>query len=418
MVKIVDSTLREGEQTPGVCFSLEQKLEIAKLLDKTGGVRLIEAGHPRVSPNIKKAVTAIAGAGLNSIVGAHARSNKKDIDEALDCGVGFIGIFYCVRDERLNQFGTDINKAIGRITDSIIYAKEQNPNLIIRYTPEDATRSDFDQVILASSEAVKAGADIISIADTTGYMLPDSVASLVDASFSRRSTYCFMKSFRDSLRDNDVDPQIAFHAHNDRGLAFANALDAIRAGVEIIDTSVLGLGERTGIVDLATLMGVLNLEFNYGEEWDLSVLPQLYEVVSKYSKIPTAKSTPFAGEYAFTHCAGVHTNAARKNPAHYQSVDPALFGREMDVSLDHMSGMSSIDWALDKGNISLDDSNKLELLAKVKLRGEEGRISINEFVRMVRELNRKSPEAQEMKDYVLGFMEAQNDFEVGDDNSC
>jgi len=180
LAKILDATLREGEQTPGVYFDGHIKLAIADLLDRVG-VDIIETGHPVVSEDIHHAVSQIANRNLKAIVGAHSRSVQKDIDLALECGVGFIGIFYCVSDDRLNHvFKRDLNSAIDQISHCIRYAKENQPNLLIRYTPEDTVRSAYENVLTTAVAAVEAGADIISIADTTGFMIPGSKNNMYD----------------------------------------------------------------------------------------------------------------------------------------------------------------------------------------------------------------------------------------------
>lgn len=372
MVKILDSTLREGEQTPGVCFPPHTKLAIAKELDNIG-VEYIEAGHPFVSEKIYNSVKTLANEGLNAIVGAHSRSLEKDIDRALDCGVGFLGIFYCVSNDRLNGvFDKNLDEAVQQIAYAIKYAKEQNPNLIVRYTPEDTVRSNWDNIVTASVKAVRAGADIISIADTTGYMIPG---------IKNRNMYDFVTSLKEKLADEDLYPKIAVHCHNDRGLALANALDSYRAGVDIIDTTVLGLGERTGITDLASLLHALKVDFKTDNNWNLKKLPQLYNLISKFSGVPIPANQPLVGKNAFTHCAGVHTQAAAKDPVHYQSVDPALVGREMKVSLDHMSGISSIKYALVATKLTHIDLKLIpSILREVKTVGESGRtVEIKEF---------------------------------------
>lgn len=329
MVKILDTTLREGEQTPGVYFDVHIKVAIADLLDEVG-VDIIETGHPAVTEDIQHAVEEIAGRNLKARIGAHARSLRKDVDLAIECGVQFLGIFYCVSEERLNHHSKDIHQAIKQIATVISYAKEQQPELLIRYTPEDAVRSPFANVLNAASEAASAGADIISIADTTGFMIPGTANNMYD----------YVKRLKDELANKNLQPQIAVHCHNDRGLALANALDGFRAGAEIIDASVMGLGERAGIVDLATLLAVLTNDFRVKNGLNLKKLPELYRLVSKYSGLQVPVNLPVTGENAFTHCAGVHTQAAIKNPLHYQSLDPEFVGRKSKISLDHMSGLS------------------------------------------------------------------------------
>lgn len=363
LVWVLDSTLREGEQTPGVYFDKHIKLAIANLLDEIG-VNIIEAGHPMVTPEIHAAVKSIAQKGYKSIVGAHSRSLKSDVDLALECGVDFIGIFYCVSDERLETvFKKDLDSAIQLITDVIKYAKSQKPDLLIRYTPEDTVRSQFENVVKAAAAAVEAGADIISVADTTGYMVPGT----------KRSMYDYISRLKDELASRKLSPKLAVHCHNDRGLALANALDAYRAGVDIIDAAALGLGERAGIVDLAQLLVVLNVDYNENR-WNLNKLVELYNLVSKHSGIPIPANYPMTGKNAFTHCAGVHTHAASVNPMHYESLKPEILGRERSFALDHMSGIASLRYALGLiSESSLDNETQMDVLKEVKSVGQRGR---------------------------------------------
>jgi len=185
LLQILDSTLREGEQTPGVYFDRHIKLAIAKMLNDIG-INIIETGHPAVTQEIHDSVQIIAHSGFNATIGAHARSLRSDVELALQCGVDFIGIFYCVSDLRLKDSSKNLKEVVGKITEVISYAKRVDPDVIIRYTPEDTVRSDWKNVIFAASEAVEAGADIISIADTTGYMVPGTERSRWDVDGQNR----------------------------------------------------------------------------------------------------------------------------------------------------------------------------------------------------------------------------------------
>jgi 2-isopropylmalate synthase len=364
MIKILDTTLREGEQSPGLYFDGHIKLAIAKMLSDIG-VDIIEAGHPVVTPEIKDAVRLIASSGLNALVGAHARSLRKDIDLALECGVGFIGIFYCVSDQRLTTvFNKNIDQAVEQITDVIRYAKSRRPDLVVRYTPEDTVRSPWENVVKASVAAVQAGADVISVADTTGYMIPGT----------KRSMYDFVKNLKAEFASRQLKPMVAVHCHNDRGLALANALDGFRAGADIIDVTVMGVGERAGLVDLATLLAVLKTDFNAENPWKLDKLPELYRMVSQYSGVTIPLNYPMMGKNAFTHCAGVHTQAAAVDPLHYESLNPSLIGRKREIALDHMSGLSSVKAALARiGENTDDEAFLLKILDQVKSVGTKGK---------------------------------------------
>lgn len=374
MLQILDTTLREGEQTPGVYFNRHIKLAIAKMLDEIG-IDIIETGHPAVTSEIYDSVKTIAHSGFKSIIGAHSRSIKSDVELALECGVNFLGIFYCVSDERLDTvFKKDLDEAIEQITSVIKFAKTHNSNLLIRYTPEDTVRSQFENVIKAAKAAVLAGADIISVADTTGYMVPGT----------NRNMFDYISRLKKELALQNLFPKIAVHCHNDRGFALTNALDAFRAGAEIIDASVLGLGERAGIVDLAQLLVVLSADYNFNK-WDLKKLDELYQFVSKHSGIPIPVHFPIMGKNAFTHCAGVHTHAASVNPTHYESLSPDLLGKERHFSLDHMSGIASLKYAFKLLNIHYVDLEiQNAVLNEVKSLGQKGKVvELNELPHIV-----------------------------------
>ena len=156
-------------------------------------------------------------------------------------------------------------------------------------------------------------------------------------------------------------------------IALANALDAYRVGANIIDSTVLSLGERAGIVDLAQLLTVLKIDYGI-DKWNLSKIVELYDLVSKHSHIPIPANYPITGKNAFTHCAGVHTHAAAINPMHYESLNPELFGRERTFSLDHMSGIASLRYALKLiAEDGLDDAHQQDVLKEVKSVGQRGR---------------------------------------------
>jgi len=366
LFKVLDTTLREGEQTPAVCFSAHIKLAIADLLDKIG-VDIIEAGHPIVSPEIAQTVKRIARRALHSVVGAHARSVEKDIDMALEAGVGFLGVLYCVSAERLERvFKQDLQAAQAQIGKIIAYAKSQSPDILLRFTLEDGGRTSFENVVSASMAAIEAGADIISVADTTGSMVPGS----------KNSMFAFIDKLKDVFDKYGASPLLAVHCHNDRGFALANALEGLRAGAEIVDASVLGLGERAGIVDLSQLLLTKALDFERNDTINLKYLPELYTLVSEHSGVQVPVHFPIVGKNAFTHCAGVHTHAVMEDQMHYQSFSPELVDRKMCIALDQMSGLSSVKWALEQIQVEPEIGLAKRVLGVVKQTGHRGK-SVN-----------------------------------------
>ena len=362
-IGVLDATLREGEQAPGVCFAPHVKAAIAGLLDEIG-VEVIEAGHPVVDNEIAEAAAALARQGLRARVGVHARSRREDVEAALETGAGFLGIFLCVAPARLRDRGLTLGRALDQAAEAVARAKGARPGLVVRFTPEDAVRTPLADAADAAAAAVAAGADVVSVADTTGRMIPGREGGL----------YGWLSRFRDALARRGRLPRLAVHCHNDRGLALANALDGLRAGATLVDASVLGLGERAGIVDLAALLAVLSQDFPGSGRWRLERVAPLYDLVSRYAGVAVPPHFPVMGRNAFRHCAGVHSQAALIDPGHYRSLDPAPFGLATGFTLDHMSGRAALDHALERiGASGIDRELRALVLRRVKEVGRTGR---------------------------------------------
>jgi 2-isopropylmalate synthase len=185
----------------------------------------------------------------------------------------------------------------------------------------------------------------------------------------------YVTKLKSDLTDVGLKPKIAVHCHNDRGLAMANALDGYRAGADIIDAAVLGLGERAGIVDLAQITTILKADFNVVNDWNLKMIPKLYRLVESFSKVSIPSNFPITGDNVFTHCAGIHTHAAAINPIHYQSLDNELVGRNVGICLGHMAGASAVKYSLEKIGINIVEKDLLfRVLDKVKSMGQKGRV--------------------------------------------
>jgi 2-isopropylmalate synthase len=364
MLKILDSTLREGEQTPGVTFSIEEKLKIASYLNDFG-IDIIEAGHPRVSRDIYKSVKEISNQGLNAEILAHCRAINEDIDIARECDVDWVGIFFCVSNKRLEQqFRTNIEKAIGLVTKSIEYAKSYG--LKVRYTPEDAVRTDYNSLLKISKAAVNAGADKISIADTVGAMTPKKI-------------YDLFKKLK-----SDLDASYNVHCHNDLGLATANSLAAYEGGATTIDVSVNGLGERVGIAPISEICVALHCAYNIKNRWKLEMLPEITEYVSKTSGIFIPQNTPIIGKNAFSHNAGLHVAAVLNDPCFYEVIPAELVGKKRDFVLDKMASVQTIRHKLKEMNIQTDENNVSKLMNYVKTK-EKGEVSDYEIISLLNE---------------------------------
>ena len=350
MVEILDTTLREGEQTPYVNFTLQEKLEIARLLDQIG-VEMIEAGDPSVSPSIANAVGKIAGLNLKAEVVAHSMAIKKSIDIAKSCGADRVAIFFATSSIHLDsKLHKSQDQAVEIICEHVAYARSLG--LKVRYTPEDATRTEFGFLIKVCNAAIQAGADRISFADTLGILQPHIMYERVRA-----------------LRENLLPCKIDLHCHNDYGLALANAMAGIRAGADCIHTTVNGLGERTGIPDLAeTIVAFHNLEGL--NQYNIQPLMQTSSYLEKVSGFFLAPNKPITGQNAFTHKSGVHTNGVLKDPKTYEPFDPAMLGRERKIVIDKYTGKSAVASRLDEYGIEVSPAELDVIVMRIKNLGD------------------------------------------------
>ena len=229
-VRIFDTTLRDGEQTPGVALSPDQKLNIAKKLDALG-VDAIEAGFPVISEGERKGIKMITQAGLNAEICGLARTNKKDIDAAIDSGLKYIHTFIATSDIHLeHKLHLTRDQALEKAIEAVEYGKSHG--LQVEFSAEDATRSDRDFLKKVFGEVAKAGADRIDIPDTVGYSTPQYIASIT----------------KDAIEASKLP--ISVHCHNDFGLAVANAISGIQAGASCAHVTINGIGERAGNASL------------------------------------------------------------------------------------------------------------------------------------------------------------------------
>lgn len=351
MVEILDSTLREGEQTPLVNFTMDERVEIARLLDQVG-VEMIEAGDPSVTPQIARAIERIAALGLKAEIVAHSIASRAAIDRVKACGAGRVAIFYATSQIHLNaKLHKTQAEALEIIREHVAYA--QSVGLKVRYTPEDATRTDFEFLVQVCNAAIEAGADRISFADTLGIMQPHKMAERVAA-----------------LKERLLPCKIDLHCHNDYGLALANAMAGIRAGADCIHTTVNGMGERTGIPDLAeTILAFHNLEGV--QKYNLAPLMELSSYLERISGFFLAPNKPITGQNAFSHKSGVHTNGVLKDPRTYEPFDPALLGRERKIVIDKYTGKSAVAARLEEYGIQVSPAELEVIVSRIKSLGDE-----------------------------------------------
>jgi 2-isopropylmalate synthase len=351
MLEILDTTLREGEQTPYVSFTIDEKIEMARLLDQVG-VEMIEAGDPSVAPSIAKAVEKIAGLGLRAEIVAHSIASREGIERAKAYGADRVAIFYATSKIHLDaKLHKTPEQAIEIICEHIMYARSLG--LKVRYTPEDATRTDFEYLVRVCNAAIEAGADRISFADTLGIMQPHIMHERV----------C-------TLRQRLLPCKIDVHCHDDYGLALANAMAGVHGGANCIHTTVNGLGERTGIPDLAeTILAFHNLEGT--QKYNLQPLMELSNYLERISGFFLAPNKPITGQNAFSHKSGVHTNGILKDPRTYEPFDPSLLGRERKIVIDKYTGRSAVAARLEEYGIEVSMAELEVIVTRIKNLGDE-----------------------------------------------
>jgi methanogen homocitrate synthase len=370
-VLLHDTTLRDGEQTSGVVFRMEQKVEIAKFLDNIG-VSRIEAGSPMVSEEDAKIVKAIAELGLKAEICALARAMGQDIDLAVDCGVGRIVMEIPLGLPRLKyQYAKwSEDDTISKTLRGLEYACIKNIKTTLFMM--DTARAEFrflEKVVTAVSKAGTAGT--IAVVDTSGALLPSATVFLI------------------RLIRSLTDIPLEIHTHNDMGLGLANTLAAIENGVSIAHVCVNGLGERTGNVALDEL--VMSLYCLYGLDIGVnrSRLTELARFVEKQSGISPALNKPVTGKRVFCRESGLGIDLLQKAPLAIFSLNPSVVGQKARVVLGKKSGIASIDFMLDKmGKKSLPEDIRRKLLGMVKELGisKGGLVTEEEFAAMIEEV--------------------------------
>ncbi len=344
-MEILDSTMREGEQSPGVNFTPEQRVELALQLDELG-VEFIEVGHPSVSEDVFQGIKMVAAQGLRARLLAHSRARKEDIDRVVKTDVPWIGIFFCISSRCLSRrFKITLEEALDRIVEAVEYAKAHG--LRVRFTPEDTTRTEWENLERVITALKNVGVERISVADTTGVAYPLDFYSLV-------------------LRIRKFGIPLHVHCHNDMGLALANAIMGLEAGAMVADATVNGVGERTGIVDLAQLATVAN--YHYGKNYRLELLHPLSQWMERVTGMRVAKNHPVVGEHAFVHKAGLHVAAVVQDPSFYEFLPAEAFGRTREIFVDKYAGRASVEYHLLRAGIRNERVVKA-LLKKIKSSG-------------------------------------------------
>jgi len=355
-VRIFDTTLRDGEQTPGVSLSPEKKLNIAKKLDELG-VDAIETGFPVISNGERESVKMITSANLNAELCGLTRTNKKDIDAAIDCGLNYIHTFIATSDIHLEyKLKMTREQALEKAIEAVEYGKSHG--LQVEFSAEDATRTDREFLKHVFGEVAKAGADRIDIPDTVGYSTPQYIGEIT----------------KDAVDVTNLP--VSVHCHNDFGLAVANAISGIQSGAKCAHVTINGIGERAGNASLEEFVMALN-SLQFEQKWETNINTKLlYDTsryVSKLIGISVQPNKAIVGENAFGHESGIHTHGVLNNPLTYEPISPEIVGRTRWLQVGKHAGIHGMNAMLKEYGIEPNDDQTKQILDKIKNIGDQGK---------------------------------------------
>ncbi len=366
-VVIWEETLRDGEQTPGVFFTVDEKLKIAKMLDDMG-VGIMDVGIPVVSKEEFKAVKAVANEGLKATIIGAARTVRSDIDACVEADVDETSIFVACSDLHLKYKLQKTREEVLEISvESVQYARDHG--LQVSFVTEDTVRADLDFVTELYNACTEAGARRAVLCDTVGVMTPSA-----------------MQWWIGEIKKRFKPIQLSIHCHNDLGMAVANTLAAIECGVEVPHTTVNGIGERSGNASFEELILGLEMLYDYRTGIDLSKIYELSRTVEEISGIPIAINKPIVGYNAFSHESGIHTDGVLKKTLTYEPIDCETIGRTRRFIFGKHTGQAAVADKLEKAGITATPEQMTKIVEGIKEMAEhKGKKEQVEFIKIFRE---------------------------------
>jgi len=364
MPLVLDTTLRDGEQTPGVSLSVEQKLMIAEALDRLG-VDIIEAGTAIASEGDFNAIKEIANAGLKAEICSFARIKKVDIDAAADADANSV---FMVAPSSPIHISTKFPKkseddVVEMAIEAVEYAKERG--LIVEFGGEDASRADLEFIKRLFRAAIDAKADRLTYADTVGVLTPERSEKIM-------KELC-----------KEFNAPVAIHCHDDFGLANINTVYAVRGGAKEFHATVNGLGERAGNASLEEV--VMTLEVLYGIKTNINKqnIYNTSKLVEKITGVVLPLNKPIVGENAFTHESGIHTSAILRNSSAYEPITPEMVGRKRHLVLGKHAGKASVEAVMKELGYKATEEQMKEILKRIKEIGDRGKRVTDADVRTI-----------------------------------
>ena len=356
-VLIFDTTLRDGEQSPGATMTHEEKLEIAEMLDDMG-VDIIEAGFPIASEGDFRAVSEIAARSKQAVICGLARANYKDIDRCWEAVKRakkprihtFIGTSPLHRDIP----GLTMDEMADLIHETVSHARNLCDN--VQWSPMDATRTEHDYLARVIEIAIKAGATTINIPDTVGYTAPRESAELI-------------RMLKEKVPGAD-EVVFATHCHNDLGMATANALAAVEAGARQIESTINGLGERAGntaLEEVVMALKVRNDIMPFHTRVDTTKIMKISRRVAQVSGFPVQFNKAIVGKNAFAHESGIHQDGMLKNPENFEIMRPEHIGlAASSLPLGKHSGRAALKAKMSALGYDLADNQLADVFVRFK----------------------------------------------------
>ena len=356
-ITIFDTTLRDGEQSPGIALSPDEKVEIAKQLERLG-VDIVEAGFAVSSPGDFEGVRAVAAAIERPTVASLARTRKEDIDAAAEALAGArrsrIHVFLATSPIHMERkLRLEPEEVVEQARWSVGYARSLVDE--VEFSCEDATRSEPEFAARVCAEAVKAGATTINLPDTVGYCLPGEYAE-------------FIAEIR-ALCPELEGVELSVHCHDDLGLAVANTLAGIKAGATQVEATINGLGERAGNAALEEVVMALRVRhgaFDAHTDINVGEIGRSSKLVEELTGYRVQKNKAIVGASAFAHEAGIHQDGMLKDAQTYQIMDPTELGLVMSLPLGKHSGRHAFARACAEAGIKLDRDQVNEAFARFK----------------------------------------------------
>ena len=352
-IKVLDTTLRDGEQTPGVSLTPKEKLRIATKLDEIR-IDYIEAGSAITSEGERESIKEITKQGFNAEILSFSRPLTVDIDYCLECDVDGVNLVVPTSELHIkDKLKTDFDNLLELSNNAIDYCKDHG--LIVEISAEDASRSDVDFLKSVFSNAIEHGADRVCICDTVGILTPDSSYDLFNEL-------------------NDLSVPVACHCHNDFGLAVANTLSALKGGASEIHTTINGIGERAGntsfeecVVSIDRLFPDFSTNVDIGEIYDISKL------VARSTGVYIQPNKAIVGENAFAHESGIHSDGIIKNSATYEAMTPELVGRKRKFVIGKHMGTHGLNSRLKEMGFDVDKTQLQQICDNIKVLADKGK---------------------------------------------